>query len=71
MRFDCQCPWCGADTTVRGSDKAAWRFQLPCELCSRDMVVSYDGAVVVSRCADGPLERTREETVRIRTARAG
>ncbi len=55
---------------MRGNDKAAWRAQLPCELCSRDMVVSYDGGVVVSRCADGPLSRGGDETVRIRFSRA-
>ena len=69
MRFEFQCPWCGADTSLRGSEKTAWRCQIPCELCSRDMVVSFDGGVVVSRCADGPLSRTQDETVRIRVAR--
>ena len=68
MRFDFQCPWCGAETSLRGSDKAAWRFQIPCELCSRDMVVSYDGGGLVSRRVDGPLVRG-DETVRIRQAR--
>jgi hypothetical protein len=69
MRFEFQCPWCGSDTSLRGSDKAQWRFQIPCELCSRDMVVTYDGGVVVSRCVDGPLTRERDSTVRIRQAR--
>jgi hypothetical protein len=71
MRFDFQCPWCGADSHLRGSEKTAFRAQLPCELCSRDMVVSYDCGMVVTRRADGPLTKGREETVRIRSARAG
>jgi hypothetical protein len=70
MRIECQCPWCGADTQLRGSDKASWRFTIPCELCSRDMVVSYEAGVVMSRRVDGPLSRSRgDETVRIRMAR--
>jgi hypothetical protein len=68
MRFEFQCPWCGCDSSLRGSDKAAWRFQVPCELCSRDMVVSFESGVVTSRRMDGPLTRS-DETVRIRQAR--
>jgi hypothetical protein len=51
------------------SDQSGWRAQIPCELCSRDMVVSFDGATLVSRRVDGPLSHGREETVRIRHAR--
>jgi hypothetical protein len=69
MTFDFSCPWCGADTTLRGSDRGGWRCQIPCELCSREMVVSYDGAMIVSRCVDGPIQHGREDTVRIRHAR--
>jgi hypothetical protein len=69
MRFEFQCPWCGSDTSLRGSDKAAWRMQIPCELCSRDMVVTFDGGVVVSRRVDGPLAQKADPTVRIRQAR--
>jgi hypothetical protein len=71
MRYEFQCPWCGSDTSLRGSsEKAPWRMQMPCDLCSRDMVVSFDGGMVVSRCADGPIMRG-EPTVRIRFAKAG
>jgi hypothetical protein len=69
MRFDFSCPWCGADTSMRGSDQSGWRAQIPCELCSRDMVVSFDGSTLISRRVDGPLSQGREETVRIRRAR--
>jgi hypothetical protein len=69
MRFECQCPWCGADTSLRGSDTAAWRFQIPCELCNRDMIVTFDGGTVMSRRVDGPLSRERDQTTRIRAAR--
>ena len=68
MRFDFQCPWCGAEASLRGAERSAWSLHVPCELCSRDMVISYDGGVLVSRCADGPLARP-DETVRIRQAR--
>ena len=27
MRFDFQCPWCGADSHMRGSEKTAFRAQ--------------------------------------------
>ncbi len=54
---------------MRGSEQSGWRAQIPCELCSRDMVVSFDGATLVSRRVDGPLSQGREETVRIRRAR--
>lgn len=69
MRFECQCPWCGADTSLRGSNTAAWRFQIPCELCNRDMIVTYDGGTVLSRRIDGPLSREHDATTRIRLAR--
>jgi hypothetical protein len=54
---------------MRGSDKTSWRAQLSCDLCSREMVVSFDGGMIVSRCVDGPLTQGREDTVRIRRAR--
>ncbi len=69
MRFDFQCPWCGADTSLRSSDKTSWRCQIPCELCSRDMIVAFDGGSLVSRRVDGPIGRAQESTVRIRLAR--
>ena len=68
MRYDFQCPWCGSDTTVRGSTQKTWRMQLACDLCSRDMVVTLEGGGITSRCAEGPLQRG-ESTVRIRLAR--
>ena len=67
MRYEFSCPWCGADTNVRGTT-ATWRMQMPCDLCNRDMVVTFDGTGVVSRCAEGPLVRD-EPTTRIRFAR--
>src|SRR5205814_2499188 len=39
MSFEFPCPWCGADTKVRGSERASWRFRIPCDLCNREMVV--------------------------------
>ncbi|MEO6953448.1 MAG: hypothetical protein ABI321_16725 [Polyangia bacterium] len=68
MRYDFQCPWCGSDTTFRGSTRPSWRMQLACDLCSRDMVVTLEGGGITSRRAEGPLSRG-ESTVRIRLAR--
>jgi len=70
MSFEFPCPWCGCDTKVRGSEAASWRFRIPCDLCSRDMIVTWDGGLIVGRAAQ-PLKRTDEETVRIRLAKAG
>ena len=72
MSFEFPCPWCGADTKVRGSEQASWRFRIPCELCNREMVVTWDGGLAIGRAATGePLSRTEEETVRIKIARTG
>jgi len=70
MKLEFQCPWCGCETHVQGSDSASWRFRLPCDLCSRDMVVTWDGGLVVSRAAQ-KLARSDEDTVRIRLAKIG
>jgi hypothetical protein len=70
MRFEFSCPWCGADTTVRGSEHASWRFRIPCDLCERQMVVTWDGGLIVSRSpATTTLSRSDDETVRIRVAK--
>lgn len=69
MRFEFSCPWCGADTTVRGSEHASWRFRIPCELCERAMIVTWDGGLMVSRVAASALSRSDEETVRIKVAK--
>jgi hypothetical protein len=71
MTFEFPCPWCGADTSMRGSDQASWRFRVPCELCTREMVVTFEGVLSVSRVADAapPMERSDEATVRIKLAR--
>jgi len=72
MSFEFPCPWCGADTKVRGSEQASWRFRIPCELCTREMVVTWDGGLYISRIAPAePLSRSDEETVRIKIARTG
>jgi hypothetical protein len=72
MSFEFPCPWCGADTKVRGSEQASWRFRIPCELCNREMVVTWDGGLVIGRIAPSePLSRSDEETVRIKIARTG
>ncbi len=47
MSFEFPCPWCGADTKVRGSQRDSWRFRIPCELCSREMVVTWDGGLAI------------------------
>jgi hypothetical protein len=70
MTFEFPCPWCGADTTVQGSRDASWRFRLPCDLCNREMVVTWDGGLVIGRVAP-PLKRSDEDTLRIRLAKAG
>ncbi len=54
---------------MRGSDKNEWRAQMPCELCSRDMVVSYDGRALRTSRGEGTSLRT-DDTVRIRFGRA-
>lgn len=70
MRFDFSCPWCGSDTTVRGTDQAAWRFRIPCDLCNREMVVTWDHGLEVARVTpDSPLSRSEDETVRFRVAK--
>ena len=66
MKFEFPCPWCGCDTAVRGSEHASWRFRLPCELCERDMVLTWDGGLIVSRAPIGVMPRTDDVTVRIR-----
>jgi hypothetical protein len=68
MRFEFSCPWCGADTTARGSEHASWRFRLPCDLCERAMIVTWDGGLVVTRDASA-LARSEDETVRIKVAK--
>ena len=70
MSFDFPCPWCGADTQVRGSEQGTWRFRIPCELCNRDMVVTWDGGLAIGRAPSGPLSRADDDTVRIKLAHA-
>ena len=72
MSFEFPCPWCGADTKLRGSEQASWRFRLPCDLCDREMVVTWDGGLVVGRVGTGgALSRTDDATVRVRISRTG
>jgi hypothetical protein len=71
MSFEFPCPWCGCDTKVRGSEQASWRFRIPCELCDREMVVTWDGGLSISRSAGEPLSRSDEATVRIKVAKTG
>jgi hypothetical protein len=71
MSFEFPCPWCGADSKVRGSEHATWRFRIPCELCNRDMVVTWDGGLLVGRATSDRLSRSDDDTVRIRFARTG
>jgi len=68
MTLDFPCPWCGADTKVRGAEASSWRFRLPCDLCSREMVVTWDGGLAVARAHEpaAPLRRSDDETVRIK-----
>jgi hypothetical protein len=70
MSFEFPCPWCGADTKVRGSEQASWRFRIPCELCNREMVVTWDGGLAIGRISE-KLARSEDETVRIRVAKTG
>jgi len=71
MTFEFQCPWCGADTAMRGSEHASWRFKLPCDLCEREMVLTWDGGLVVARSSTaGKLARCDEPTVSMRARRA-
>jgi hypothetical protein len=70
MKLEFQCPWCGCETSMSGPDSGSWRFRLPCELCERDMIVTWDAGLVVGRAAE-PMARSDEDTVRIRLARAG
>jgi hypothetical protein len=72
MSFEFPCPWCGADTKVRGSEQASWRFRIPCELCNREMVVTWDGGLAIGRIAPSePISRSDDATVRIKVARTG
>lgn len=71
MRFEFQCPWCGADSSVRGSEHASWRFKLPCDLCERDMVLTWDGGLIVTRSsASARMARSDEPTISIRARKA-
>lgn len=70
MIFEFPCPWCGGESQVRGSNTASWRFRMPCELCNRDMVITWDGGMVISR-APQRMARSDEATARIRLAKAG
>jgi hypothetical protein len=70
MSFEFPCPWCGCEMRLRGSEAGSWRFRLPCDLCNRDMIVTFDGKLVVGRAAT-PLGRDDETTVRIRLAKTG
>ena len=64
MTLEFACPWCGCDTKVNGSDSASWRFRIPCDLCAREMVVTWDSGLSVSRMAERPLDRSDDATVR-------
>jgi hypothetical protein len=68
MTFEFPCPWCGADTKLQGTDRASWRFRIPCELCERQMVVTWDGGLVIGRLAETPLSRSDDDTVKVRIA---
>jgi hypothetical protein len=71
MRLEFQCPWCGCETHLHGPEQAgSWRFRIPCELCERDMIVTWDAGLVVGRAAKA-MARSDEDTVRIRLAKAG
>jgi hypothetical protein len=71
MSFEFPCPWCGADTKVRGSSRASWRFRIPCELCNREMVVTWDGGLMIGRVGAEPLSRSDDATVRVKIAKGG
>ena len=71
MSFEFPCPWCGADTQVRGSKTASWRFRIPCDLCNREMVVTWDDGLIVGRVGGGPLSREDEATVRVTLSKTG
>jgi hypothetical protein len=72
MTFEFPCPWCGSDTKVRGTATASWRFRIPCDLCNREMVVTWDGGLMVARLPGGePLARSDEKTVRTKIAKTG
>ena len=45
------------DGMMRGSEQASWRFRIPCELCNREMVVTWDGGLVISRVTPGQTAR--------------
>jgi hypothetical protein len=71
MSFEFPCPWCGADTKVRGSQHASWRFRIPCDLCTREMVVTWDGGLAIARVASDPLGRGDEQTVKVKLSAQG
>lgn len=50
---------------MRGSEHASWRFRLPCDLCERDMVLTWDGGLLVTR-SSSRIARSDEPTVSIR-----
>jgi hypothetical protein len=71
MKLEFQCPWCGCEARLAGPEQeGSWRFRIPCELCERDMILTWDGGLVVGRAAKA-MARSDEDTVRIRLAKAG
>jgi hypothetical protein len=70
MSFEFPCPWCGADTKVRGSQHASWRFRIPCGLCDREMVVTWDGGLAIARVAEGTMGNSEDDTVKVKLSAA-
>ena len=69
MRLEFQCPWCGCESSIKGSAEGSWRFRLPCDLCEREMVLTWDGGLVVAR-APTAMAREDDATVPIKFKRA-
>jgi hypothetical protein len=70
MKLEFQCPWCGCEAVMRGPDSGSWRFKVPCDLCERDMILTWDGGLVVGRGGER-MARSDDDTKRIRLAKLG
>ncbi len=68
MKLEFQCPWCGCEAVMRGPDAGSWRFKVPCDLCERDMILTWDGGLVVGRGGER-MARSDDDTKRIRLAK--
>jgi hypothetical protein len=62
MTYHFDCPWCHIPNRLQGAKHGAWRFRIACEGCTRDIVVTFDGALTIGK-SGGALGRSEDATV--------